>query len=158
MAEHIPAHDNADRPIVAAGNPTVPLVYFNRVRLAPGESHDYRLAEHESCVVPLDGACTVTVDGERFEGIGTRRHLWEGVPNAVYVPRGAECTVEADAGGERVELFVAGGRCEEAFEPFAMRDEDVVILPRLATPRIGPEHLEVLADALVGIDTEGANA
>jgi len=40
----------------------------------------------------------------------------------------------------------------------SMRDEDVVILPRLATPRIGPEHLEVLADALVGIDTEGANA
>ena len=128
MAEHIPAHDNGNRPIVAEDNATVPLVYFNRLLLAPGESHDYRLAGHESCVVPLDGTCTVTVDGVRLENIGTRRHLWEGVPNAAYVPRGAACTVEAAADGGRVEVFVAGGRIEETFEPFAIRDADVDIV------------------------------
>ena len=128
MAEHIPAHDNANRPIVAEGNETVPLVYFNRLQLAPGASHAYRLAAHESCVVPLDGRCTVRVGDERFEDIGTRRRLWEGVPNGVYVPRGAECSVEADPGGEAVELLVAGGRCEAVHAPFAIRDEDVDIV------------------------------
>jgi len=130
MTQHIPAHDNANRPIVAEDNEVVPLIYFNRLVLGAGESHAYRLAAHESCVVPVSGRCTVAVGGESFERIGTRSSLWEGVPNGVYVPRGAECTVTAE---EDAEVFVAGGRLEgrdgqAAFEPFAIRDEDVDIV------------------------------
>ena len=126
MAEHIPAHDNGERPIVAAGNDTVPLVYFDRVTLRRGESRTFALEGHESCVVPVTGRCTVEVDTERFAGIGTREHLFEGVPNGVYVPLGAECTIVAES--DTLEAFVAGGRLEEKLAPFAVRDEDVDIV------------------------------
>lgn len=133
MAEHIPAHDNANRPIVAEDNAVVPLIYFNRLVLAPGESHAFRLDAHEGCVVPVAGRCTVAAGGRTFEGIGTRTSLWEGVPNAVYVPVGADCTVTADAAPANaapIEVFVAGGRVDgvdgaAALEPFAVRDADV---------------------------------
>ena len=123
MTRHIEAFDNANAPIVPEGDATVPLVYFNRLWLDPGESHDFRLDGHEACVVPVTGTCTVEVAGERFEGIGERKHLWEGMPNAVYVPVGAPCTVTA--GDARMEVFVAGGRYETALEPFAIRTADV---------------------------------
>ena len=126
MTLHIPAHDNGNRPIVSEENATVPLVYFNRVRLADGERHAFRLAGHESCVVPVHGRCTVEVDGTAFTDVGTRASLWEGVPNGVYVPTGAECTITATGGA--LEAFVAGGRHDERLEPFAIRDEDVDIV------------------------------
>jgi len=131
MARHIPAHDNANRPIVAEDDATVPLIYFNRLVLGEGESHTYRLGAHESCVVPVTGRCAVSVGGETFAGIGTRSHLWEGVPNGVYVPPDAECTVTAEGGA--AEVFVAGGRVDDgidraALEPFAIRDDDVDIV------------------------------
>jgi len=126
MTRHILAHDNANRPIVAEGDAVTPLVYFNRVWLDPGESHAYRLAGHESCVVPVDGTCTVKVDGHTFEGIGTRTRLWEGKPNAVYVPVNAECTITA--GGTRMEVFIAGGAFDQRLEPFAVRDDDVQLV------------------------------
>ena len=123
MTKHIEAFDNRNEPIVPENDSTVPLVYFNRLWLDPGESHAYRLDGHESCVVPVTGTCTVEVGGTRFEGVGERTHLWEGMPNAVYVPVGADCTITA--GGDRMEVFVAGGRYEKALEPFAIRTGDV---------------------------------
>lgn len=126
MPRHIEAHDNRNEPIVPEGDATVPLVYFNRLWLDPGESHRYRLARHESCVVPLTGTCAVRVGDETFAGIGERARLFEGLPNAVYVPRDAEVTVTA--GDDRMEVFVAGGVCEETLAPFAIRSADVDVV------------------------------
>ena len=130
MTRHVPAHDNANRPIVDEDDATVPLIYFNRLVLAAGASHAFRLAAHESCVVPVTGRCTVAAGGEAFERVGTRASLWEGVPNGVYVPPGVECTVTAESDAE---VFVAGGRyAAEAgaapLAPFAIRDDDVDIV------------------------------
>ena len=126
MPKHIPAFDNNNQPIVEEGNSVVPLVYFNRVVLAPGQSHEYRLAKHESCVVPVSGSCTVTVGDSNFEKVGERGDLWEGLPNGVYVPVDSACTVTASAGAkEPMEIFIAGGIYEEKLEPFAIRNEDV---------------------------------
>ena len=126
MPKHIESHDNRNEPIVPEGDATVPLVYFNRVWLDPGESHAFRLAGHEACVVPVTGTCSVDVGGARFDGIGGRAHLWDGVPNAVYVPVGAPCAITA--GDARMEVFVAGGAFDETLEPFAVRDDDVQIV------------------------------
>ena len=35
---HIPPHDNQNKPIVDADDPTVPLNYFNIVKLKAGEA------------------------------------------------------------------------------------------------------------------------
>ena len=123
MPKHIPAFDNNNQPIVAEGNSIVPLVYFNRLFLKPGESHEFRLSKHESCVVPVSGHCKVEVGGEVFDNIGERKTLWEAMPNGVYVPTDTACTVSC--GSEPMEIFVAGGVYEEQLEPFAIRTPDI---------------------------------
>lgn len=126
MPEHIPAFDNRNQPIVDIDNAVTPLVYFNRVLLTRGESHSYQLAAYESIIVPVCGQGNVIVDGERFEAIGGRTHLWEGMPNGVYVPVGSKCSIECTS--DSIELFIAGGRYDEALKPFAIRDDDVDIV------------------------------
>lgn len=123
MTRHIAPFDNKNQPIVAEGNDVVPLSYFNRVILQPGEQHQYRLGKHESCIVPVTGTCSVNVDGETFDNIGERQHLWEGMPNAVYVPVDADCTITC--GSAAMEIFIAGGVFEEKLTPFAIRTNDI---------------------------------
>lgn len=123
MPQHIPAFDNKNEPLVAEGNSLVPLVYFNRLLLKPGESYEYRLSGHESCVVPVSGTCSVNVSGEQFDNIGERKTLWEGMPNGVYVPTDSACTVTC--GEEVMEVFIAGGIYDEQLEPFAIGTDAV---------------------------------
>lgn len=123
MPKHLLPFDNKNQPIVAEGNDVVPLVYFNRVYLKPGETHSYKLSQHESCVVPVTGTCSVNVDGETFDAIGERQHLWEGMPNSVYVPVGADCKIQC--GDQAMEIFIAGGVYEEKLAPFAIRTANI---------------------------------
>ena len=125
MPQHIPAYDNANTPIVGATNDQVPLCYFNRIELSVGESFHYSLPTHETCAVPVTGSCNIVVDGERFNDIGVRHHLWDAVPNAVYVPVGGECEITATTD---LECFIAGGVYDEKLAPFAVRSDDVDIV------------------------------
>ncbi len=122
MPKHIEPYDNKNEPIVDIGNETVPLVYFNCVRLKAGERFEYQLTRYESCIVPVSGCCSVTVEKTRFDKVGSRRSLWQGVPNAVYVPVGMDCVITAE---DDMELFIAGGLYNETLEPFAISDEEV---------------------------------
>ncbi len=123
MTKHIEAYDNANQAIVGENDGITPLVYFNRLWLDPGQSHTYSLSAYESCVVPVTGSCTVAVDDTVFDNVGERTHLFEGMPNAVYVPVSASCTITA--GDQRMEIFVAGGAFDKKFEPFVIRSGDV---------------------------------
>jgi 5-deoxy-glucuronate isomerase len=65
-------------------------------------SHAFATDEDELIVLPLEGACTVTVDGERFDLDG-RDGVFATVTDVVYVPRDAEIEI-ASAGGGRFAL------------------------------------------------------
>ncbi|MFN4192520.1 MAG: 5-deoxy-glucuronate isomerase [Tabrizicola sp.] len=123
---HIPPHDNRNQPIVDRDNPLVPLVYFNIVRLAPGERFDYRTPGYETCVVPATGTVTVETAGETFRGIGNRgADVWDGEPEGVYVPSdtGARITARTET-----ECFIAGAAFSETLQPFAVRSGDLDVV------------------------------
>jgi 5-deoxy-glucuronate isomerase len=123
---HIPPHDNRNRPIVEVDDARVPLVYFNRVRLNPGESFDYRVAGYETCVVPATGTVTVETAGESFAGIGNRgADVWDGEPEGVYVPTDTAARITALTA---TECFVAGARFAEVLRPFAVRRDDLDVV------------------------------
>ena len=123
---HIAPHDNRNRPIVDVGDARVPLVYFNRVRLGPGESFDYRVAGYETCVVPATGTVTVETGGESFAGIGNRgADVWDGEPEGVYVPTDTGARITALTA---TECFVAGARFAETLRPFAVRRDDLDVV------------------------------
>lgn len=120
---HIPPYENKNSPLVDAGDPRVPLTYFNIVKLRPGETFTYRVPGYETCVVPATGTIDVDVDGQRFEGIGERgADVWDGEPEGVYAPQGTPVRLQAVT---RAEVFVAGARYEKTLEPFAVRKDDI---------------------------------
>ncbi len=121
---HIPPFDNANRPIIDMDDARVPLTYFNIVKLAKGQAFDYQTPGYETCIAPATGTVDVEVEGLQFAGIGGRgADVWDGEPEAVYVPSGTRAQFVCTSEG--AEIFVAGARFDETLEPFAVRSSDI---------------------------------
>jgi 5-deoxy-glucuronate isomerase len=120
---HIAPHDNRNQPIVDADNPTVPLTYFNIVKLRAGEAFEYQVPGYETCIVPATGTVDVSVEGVAFDALGNRTDdVWDGEPEGVYVPVGAKVTIVAT---RDTETFIAGARYDKVLDPFDVRVADL---------------------------------
>lgn len=120
---HIPPFDNENQAIVAAENETVPLNYFNIVKLKPGDSFTYQVPGYETCVVPATGTVNVDVEGTAYDALGNRgQDVWDGEPEGVYVPVGAKVTLDCVA---QSEVFIAGAKYDKVLDPFDVRAADI---------------------------------
>ena len=120
---HIAPYDNRNEPIVDIDDPTVPLNYFNIVKLAPGQAFNYSVPGYETCIVPATGTVDVEVEGFTAKALGGRgEDVWDGEPEGVYVPSGASATMIAK---DDTEVFVAGAKFDEVLDPFAVRADDL---------------------------------
>jgi 5-deoxy-glucuronate isomerase len=121
---HIAPYDNRNQPIVDAGNATVPLNYFNIVKLKAGEAFEYRVPGYETCIVPATGSVDVGVEGMHFPALGNRGvDVWDGEPEGVYVPVGAKATMVCVS--DRAEIFVAGAKYDRELDPFEVRADAI---------------------------------
>ncbi len=121
---HIAPYDNQNKPIVDAGNPTVPLNYFNIVKLKRGDAFEYQVPGFETCIVPATGTIDVDVGGTAFAALGNRgEDVWDGEPEGVYVPTGTRTTMVCTSGS--AEVFVAGARYDKVLDPFDVRAGDI---------------------------------
>ncbi|WP_298839518.1 5-deoxy-glucuronate isomerase [uncultured Roseobacter sp.] len=117
---HIAPHDNQNKPIVDAEDPTVPLNYFNIVKLTKGQSFEYQVPGYETCIVPATGTVDVEVEGVSFTALGNRGgDVWDGEPEGVYIPVGAK--VRMTCVSEGTETFIAGAKYDKVLEPFDVR-------------------------------------
>jgi 5-deoxy-glucuronate isomerase len=122
---HIAPHDNLNKPIVDADDPTVPLNYFNIVKLKEGEAFHYQVPNYETCIVPATGTVTVEVEGITYTALGGRGvDVWDGHPQGVYIPSGAKATIICES--DETETFIAGARYDKVLDPFDVRDHDFV--------------------------------
>jgi 5-deoxy-glucuronate isomerase len=124
---HIPPHDNQNRAIVDVDHPLVPLTYFNIVRLKRGETFGSTVPGYETCIVPATGTIRVDVGGQSHADLGGRgTDVWDGEPEAVYVPTGmaAKLTCQSDS----AEVFIAGARFDTVLDPFAIRAGDLDVI------------------------------
>ncbi len=120
---HIAPYDNQNQPIVDAGDTTVPLNYFNIVKLKPGQAFEYQVPGYETCIVPATGTIDVEVEGFAAAALGGRgEDVWDGEPEGVYVPSGARATMIAK---DDAEVFVAGAKYDKVLEPFAVRSDEL---------------------------------
>jgi 5-deoxy-glucuronate isomerase len=122
---HIAPFDNRNEPIVDTQNTTVPLNYFNIVKLKKGEAFEYQVPGFETCIVPATGTVDVEVEGLNFRNLGKRREdVWDGDPEGVYVPVGAKVTLVCVS--DETETFIAGAKYDKVLEPFDVRTPDLV--------------------------------
>ncbi|MBW4709086.1 5-deoxy-glucuronate isomerase [Roseobacter sp. YSTF-M11] len=117
---HIAPHNNHNKPIVDADDPTVPLNYFNIVKLTAGQSFEYQVPGYETCVVPATGTVDVDVEGVGFAALGNRGvDVWDGEPEGVYVPVGARVRIACVT--DTTEVFIAGAKYDKVLAPFDVR-------------------------------------
>ena len=122
---HILPYDNENNPIVDANNKTVPLNYFNIVKLKKGEAFEYQVPGYETCIVPATGTININVEGMEFRMLGNRvEDVWDGEPEGVYVPVGAKA--EMACMSENAEVFIAGAKYDKVLIPFDVREYDLV--------------------------------
>lgn len=121
---HIAPHDNRNKPIVDADDPTVPLNYFNIVKLTQGQGFEYQVPGYETCVAPATGTVDVEVEGVAFTALGNRGvDVWDGEPEGVYVPVGAK--VRMTCTSDATEVFIAGAKYDKVLEPFDVRVAEI---------------------------------
>ncbi len=122
---HIAPYDNQNKPIVDADDPTVPLNYFNIIKLSRGEAFEYQVPGYETCIAPATGTVNVDVEGVSFANLGNRgEDVWDGEPEGVYAPVGAKVRMECVS--DQAEIFVAGARYDKVLDPFDVREHDLV--------------------------------
>ncbi|MEB3372392.1 5-deoxy-glucuronate isomerase [Saccharopolyspora mangrovi] len=78
------------------------------LELAAGGSHEFDTGDSEWIVLPLNGSCSVSCDGETFELAG-RASVFDGVTDFAYAPRDASVRVDSSGGGR---FALTGARCE----------------------------------------------
>ena len=121
---HIAPFDNKNNPIVDVDDPTVPLNYFNIVKLKKGEAFEYAVPGYETCIVPATGALDVNVEGFKADALGGRGvDVWDGEPEGGYVPTGAKA--EFVCTSDSAEIFVAGARYDKVLDAFAVRSDEL---------------------------------
>jgi 5-deoxy-glucuronate isomerase len=117
---HIAPHDNRNIPIVDADDASVPLNYFNIVKLKKGEAFTYQVPGYETCIAPATGTVDVEIEGVEYKAIGNRgTDVWDGEPEGVYVPVGAKATIVCTS--DATETFIAGARYDKVLDPFDVR-------------------------------------
>ena len=121
---HIAPYDNLNKPIVDVDDATVPLNYFNIVKLKKGQAFEYSVPGFETCVVPATGSIDINVEGFKASGLGGRGvDVWDGEPEGVYVPTGAKAELVCTS--EEAEVFIAGAKFEKVLDAFAVRSDEI---------------------------------
>jgi 5-deoxy-glucuronate isomerase len=121
---HIPPFDNQNKPIVDTDNETVPLNYFNIVKLKAGETFKYQVPGFETCIVPATGTIEAAAAGFKVNSLGNRGvDVWDGEPEGMYVPTGKEAWITCLS--DTAEVFVAGAKYDKVLEPFAVRSDEI---------------------------------
>ena len=122
---HIAPFENQNKAIVDIDDSTVPLNYFNIVKLKKGETFHYQVPGYETCIVPATGSVDIEVEGLAFSALGNRgEDVWDGEPEGVYIPSGAKGNMTCVS--EATETFVAGAKYDKVLEPFDVREHDLV--------------------------------
>lgn len=123
MSQLLRARANQNQPIVALGQTSTDLCYFNLLRLDDGQAVRVLEPGVEMIFVVLSGRADINVGGRAFDGIGERADIWSGRADSVYAGTGAEIHVVSRTHG--TEIAVAGGRCDDAWAPFRIAPAEV---------------------------------
>jgi 5-deoxy-glucuronate isomerase len=100
------------------------LLDFNFLKLSAGEKYGANSGGGEILAVILSGRATFMVNGVAFEKAGGRPNVFSGRPHSVYIPAGAEYSIQADTA---VEIALPSAPSEETYiQPYLIGPDRVV--------------------------------
>jgi 5-deoxy-glucuronate isomerase len=123
VPRQIKNYQNNNEPIIPLGNDLVKLTYFNLVKLNKSQTYSRKLENFESVYVVLKGNCDIEVENENYKDVGSRKDIWSGEADSVYVPINSNAKITANT--DETEIAVAGGFCDTQFKPFRIKPEEV---------------------------------
>ncbi len=115
---------NGSERIVTRENSSLALLELDMLKLAQGETTEYREQGKEYSLIILGGNCTVTGDGFIYEKMGERDNVFDGAATALYLPRNKAFTIFADTD---VSIAVCKSSSDIDTEPVLVKPEDVII-------------------------------
>jgi 5-deoxy-glucuronate isomerase len=83
------------------------FIHFQARRLAEGHSWSFAPGPYEIALVVLGGTLGVTSNRGAWPGIGQRATAFNGLPEALYLPRDSEMTVRAETDCEFAVAWIA---------------------------------------------------
>jgi 5-deoxy-glucuronate isomerase len=99
------------------------LLDFNLLKLAAGEKHSSNSGGREILAVILGGKATFEINGQRFEKVGGRPNVFSGKPYSVYIPAGAEYSIQAESA---VEIGLPSAPSDETnIQPYVINPTQV---------------------------------
>ncbi|HEY3037217.1 MAG TPA: 5-deoxy-glucuronate isomerase [Pyrinomonadaceae bacterium] len=93
-------------------------------KLLRGEKFQSETAATELGMVVLGGRCSVNSTAGSWPNIGSRAHVFDGLPTAVYLPIETEFTVSAET---ECELALCFSRAEETFPARLVTPDDIEV-------------------------------
>lgn len=99
-------------------------IHFQARRLRAGQTWSHHTGDNELALVVLGGTLDVTSDRGAWLGLGSRAHVFKGLPYALYVPRRTAFTVTAQTDCEYAVAWVAADR---DFPPRPITPADVEV-------------------------------
>ena len=126
MSAHLRAGETATGPYALEITPERAGWGFSGLRvlaLQAGGAHAFDTGEEELVVLPLEGACAVTVDGEAF-GLEGRDGVFAALTDFVYAPRDARVEIASEAGGR---FALPSARAANRLEPRHVPADDVEV-------------------------------
>jgi 5-deoxy-glucuronate isomerase len=100
------------------------FVNFQAIRLAAGATHAGETGENELCIVLMGGRCQVTSSRGRWESVGGRAGVFDGMPHALYLPVNTSFTLTAQTPCEAAFCYC---KAEQAYPARLITPADVEV-------------------------------
>ncbi len=98
-------------------------VGFDVYRLNRGARIQRRTSDHEVCAVMLSGHADFSFTGAKWQDVGGRPSVFEGLPDSVYVPPGGELSVTGTS--EACEVALCWAPASRGADPRLVRAAEV---------------------------------
>jgi 5-deoxy-glucuronate isomerase len=95
---------------------------FSIIRLNSADQFESQTGQDEAGLVLLGGRCSVRSSAGKWESIGGRRDVFDGMPYAVYLPIDTEYTIIAETG---CEIALCSSHAEQSFPARLITPADV---------------------------------
>ena len=102
-------------------------VGFEVLALGSGQTVERETGGTEVCLLVLSGTCNVTSEGDEWRGVGGRGSVFDGAPDAVYLPPNKSYRIEATSD---VEIALNAAPAERGVEPRLIRSKDISVSTR----------------------------